>query len=201
MEMTLEESIQFFEKGIFGTYFQHTVRIHYDLVSTIYHSFSDDYVSKEFQQNYKNHLCLIERHVHDNHHGLSNSDFVRLVNVITNSSFKKSFKKTNFNRNDVPKSTVSFDRTLLGVLKTYSTSLISCLIPRESPSVEAVKELMIWALTNRCRLDEKYGLEPLLRWFNCILQYEIVPTKNLQCLYELFFHALDLGSVVSTYGK
>ena len=28
MEMTLEESIQFFEKGIFGTYFQHTVRIH-----------------------------------------------------------------------------------------------------------------------------------------------------------------------------
>ena len=93
MEMTLEESIQFFEKGIFGTYFQHTVRIveiriHYDLVSTIYHSFSDDYVSKEFQQNYKIHLCLIERHVHDDHHGLSNSNIVRLVNVITNSSIK-----------------------------------------------------------------------------------------------------------------
>ena len=164
---------------------------------------SDNCSAKELSQNYKIHLRVIEESVHGNANednqnssGLTNNDFNELIKALTYSSIKKCPKKRNGKTIDV-KSILSFNNAILGLPVTFSARLISCLVPRETPNVESVQDLMLWTLTNRYNLNLKYGLEPVLRWFNCILQYEIIPTKCLQCLYELFFQCLDLDHVVS----
>ena len=158
---------------------------------------SDDL--KVLRKNHKINLQIIEQAVHENVdnqvRGLSNDDFECLVKTITtNQAFKKCPQKRK-GKNLTVHSLLTF--TILDLPVTSSARLISCLIPREIPKVETIQDLMIWTLTNRYRINMKYGLEPLMRWFNCFLQYEIISVERLQSLYELFFQTLDLEHVVS----
>ena len=151
--------------------------------------------TNEFRHNYKDRLAEIEEIVHgsDQCKGLNDVQFTRLTDVIANQTLKLSRKNA---KDKVVKSKLSHNNTALGLPVTYSARFISCLVPNENLNVGVVRDFVVWSLVNRHRLNTKYCLEPILRWFNCILQYEVVPVNLLQCLYELFFHSLDLESMV-----
>ena len=156
---------------------------------------SGEVSSNEFRQNYKDRLAEIEEIVHGRNQckGLNDVQFARLTDVIANHTLKLSRKSA---KDKVAKSKLSHNNTALGLPVTHSARFISCLVPNESLNVGVVRDFVVWGLVNRHRLNTKYCLEPILRWFNCILQYEIVPIDLLQCLYELFFQTLDVESMV-----
>ena len=176
--------------------FSLSVRMYANACTTFFIKFSDDL--KVLRKNHKIHLQIIEEAVHENVdnevRGLSNDDFEHLIKIITTSQAIKKLPQKRKGKTLTVQSMLTF--TILDLPVTSSARLISCLIPREIPKVETILDLMIWTLTNRYRLNMKYGLEPLLRWFNCFLQYEIISVDRLQSLYELFFQTLDLEHVV-----
>ena len=122
-----------------------------------------------------------------------------------NGGFEESFVKDflciisdcEFSKKDPQKRSTSVrSSTILNLPVYLGCRILSSLVPNRKLDPEDVQDFACWVLTNHKRLH-KLSLESSLRWINCVLQYQVCPVEDLQCLYEPFFHLLDLRTAVS----
>lgn len=146
---------------------------------------------KSFKNGYLERLKILEGAVHDVEsadRGLSEAQISRLINAIT-SYGAKGRTRSGFN--------LASDVTAMDLPSPASIRLISCLVPGSRISGESVRDLALWALTNWRKMNIKCALEPVLRWVNCILHYDLCPLKDLQVIYEGFLPLLNHSIIVS----
>ena len=129
---------------------------------------------------FKGVLHSLEDRVHRNQEnlGLSVSQFERLTQAI------------------ICKTT---SRNILNLPNKYSCQLMGCLVPKETVPSESILQLVMKILTSFRLLDTKNTIEQALRWLNCILQYSVCQTDDMEVLYELLLPLLHRQSLVSFF--
>ena len=115
--------------------------------------------------------------------GLSKDQLMRLVELIAKKQIKIKREQQFLAMNN---------STALNLPGYLSARFIRCLVPKEKLSGDVVQLLALWLLTNCHRLSIKHCLEPMLRWINSVLQFDICVIRDLRCLYEAFFQIINL---------
>ena len=76
---------------------------------------------------------------------------------------------------------------------------MGCLVPKETVPSQSILQLAMKILTSFRHLDTKNTIEQTLRWLNCILQYSVCQTDDMEVLYELLLPLLHRQSLVSFF--